>query len=99
MLAAGSVGSGRVVILADSDALGYGFTSGASIPDRYRDLDRADNWQLAISKFEFLAVPEPTTAVLDGLALLAAVCWRMLPVNDGRNKLRLVDWGVSGKLT
>lgn len=56
MVAAGQVGHGRVVLIADSDALTY-------VPNHVNYFDMADNRQLAASTFRYLAVPEPASAI------------------------------------
>jgi hypothetical protein len=56
MLAAGNVDQGRVVLIADGDL----FSQAPDINPAY--FDRAQNRQLAVSTFEWLALPEPGTA-------------------------------------
>jgi hypothetical protein len=67
MLAAGRFGAGRIVILADSDALG-------NRGDIY--IDREDNRQLALSIFRYLAVPERSTCSMLVPVLTMMVNWR-----------------------
>ena len=67
MLAAGTLGSGRIVLIADGDLFTYAQTG-----QKYFDL--ADNRQFADSVFRYLAVPEPSIC---GLAVIGLV-WLLL---------------------
>lgn len=66
MLAAGQVGKGRVVLIADGDL----FTI---VPNHVNYFDREDNRQLAESTFAYLAVPEPASAVSAVFAAIGCI--------------------------
>lgn len=69
MIAAGEYGQGRVVLIADSDAL-------ANVRGDFY-INRADNRQLATSIFRYLAVPEPSVhAIVAGTLAAIAVTRR-----------------------